>query len=331
MGSDSNAMHKRAKWHDYRSRCMYMITLSKRTGVRPFSTVLNLTPSAGEPKGEADKQMVKTGEPKIKGAGGSKMKAGLRLSDTGMAVCNALDLMIEEFPMLKVMKSVVMPDHVHFLLFVMERTDRHLSDFIKVFKWNCTKIIGESIFEDGFNDKIVFKNGQRQNFYDYIEDNPRRLLARRVYPEYFRKVNNLVVEGHILSLYGNLFLLNHPIKTVVRFSRKFDEKKLREKEYEYAETIRSGGVLISPFIHPEEKRVRQMAIESGGRIIQIAMNGFAEKYKPSGKDFALCEEGRLLIIAPPEHKTQKIELRRGMAMGGNELAEMLAELNGQII
>lgn len=36
------------------------------------------------------------------------------------------------------------------------------------------------------------------------------------------------------------------------------------------------GVLISPYISPREKIVRDRAIEIGGRIIQLRLDGFPE-------------------------------------------------------
>ncbi|MDE5998300.1 MAG: hypothetical protein K2G77_08850, partial [Muribaculaceae bacterium] len=50
-----------------------------------------------------------------------------------------------------------------------------------------------------------------------------------------------------------------------------------------------------------------------------------DRFKPSGKDFDLCCEGRLLLIAPAEHQTRKLVLKRDMCMNGNEIAEKIAK------
>lgn len=56
-------------------------------------------------------------------------------------------------------------------------------------------------------------------------------------------------------------------------------------------------MLVSPFILPAEKAVRTEANEAGGRFIYITNQPLAERYKPSGRDFELCESGRMLIVS----------------------------------
>ena len=40
------------------------------------------------------------------------------------------------------------------------------------------------------------------------------------------------------------------------------------------------------------------AIETGARIIKLSDQGFEARFKPKGRDFDLCSEGRLLLLAP---------------------------------
>lgn len=62
----------------------------------------------------------------------------------------------------------------------------------------------------------------------------------------------------------------------------------------------NGGVLVSPFISREEKEILKRAEEAGGKIIIISNRYMGERFKPSGHEFELCEQGRLLILAPLE-------------------------------
>lgn len=273
-----------------------MLTLSKTPGIPEFSQVVNI--------GSIDKAI-----------------AAISLTSIGQTVAKQIESWPDLHPELKILTKCVMPDHVHILLFVTRRTKHHLSTMVKDLKW---KLPG--IFEAGFNDKIVYRRGQRMAFYHYISDNPRRYLARKLFPKYFVRVNSFTLNGEQVALYGNMFLLNHPIKTVVRFSSRFTAERLQENAYTYEETMRSGGVLVSPFIHPEEKAIRERAIEASTPVIQVALNGFPDKFKPSGRDFELCAQGKLLIVAPIEYSSQKVNLRRQAAMRANAIAEAIAAL-----
>lgn len=63
-------------------------------------------------------------------------------------------------------------------------------------------------------------------------------------------------------------------------------------------TAINGGVLVSPFISADERAVRDSADNLGGKLIHITNRPFAGRDKPAGRDFELCEQGRLLILAP---------------------------------
>ncbi len=94
--------------------------------------------------------------------------------------------------------------------------------------------------------------------------------------------------------------------------------------------MRGMGVLVSPFINPKEKEIRDEGIKRGTGIIRIVENGFPERYKPQGKEFALCSEGRLLLIAPAEYNSRKQKLRREVCLEMNSLAEFIATEEGSM-
>lgn len=314
-----NPMNKRACWHDYRSRSIYMITLSKADGAPMFSEIVNV--------------------------GDKKVVARVNLLDAGKIIERNLFCLEKEFSMIKILKYCIMPDHLHFLIFVRDRLEKPLGNLIQILKWNCNRDLKELLsvektvselaeivmFGPSFNDKIVYRKGQKDNFFNYIADNPRRWLALRECSGFFQRVNTFIINGERYSLYGNLFLLNHPLKVNVRFSRRFTPEQLLLKEREYEEVLRSGGVFVSPFIHPNEREVRTRGVEAGVGMIQIMMNGFSEKFKPSGADFDLCLQGRLLLIAPEVFSTRKVELHREMALHGNRIAELVCALSASTV
>jgi len=109
-----------------------------------------------------------------------------------------------------------MPDHVHILLFVLQHMRDPLGNVIARFKQAINQACDTvGIFNVGFNDQILKSGRSLDTLYRYIRENPRRLAARRQFPEYFRRVNDMVIAGHKCKLYGNMLLLRNPFKEQV--------------------------------------------------------------------------------------------------------------------
>lgn len=71
--------------------------------------------------------------------------------------------------------------------------------------------------------------------------------------------------------------------------------------------------------------MRDWALANGGRFILIESNGFGERYSPKGILHQLCNEGRLLIIAPTEHHTSPPKLTYSECQRMNALAERIEQ------
>ena len=181
------------------------------------------------------------------------------------------------------------------------------------------------LFESGFNDKIAFRAGAKDAFYNYIADNPRRFLVKKICPEYFYHKLKIEVDGISCGLYGNIFLLDNPVKSFVKISRiREHTPDLDTKIKEWEETIRCGGVLVSPFVNPEEKIYRDKAIENDNGLIIIVDYTFTERAKPYKALFDLCEEGRLLIISTEEYATPPRGMQYARAQKMNAIAAAVA-------
>jgi hypothetical protein len=229
-----------------------------------------------------------------------------------------------------------MPDHLHLVLFVKERLPKALGYYMASLKGACSRAVWTAmpelglsrnrspLFERGYNDRILFRDIQLDSFLHYVDDNPRRLLVRRLNRDYFQRVNNFALNGKQLSAYGNLFLLNDPQKVAVKVSRKYSPEELRQRKLSWLRTIENGGVIVSPFISPAEKKVRDWAMANGGKIIQIMTNGFPERYKPTETFFNYCAKGKLLQIAPAHYQTSKLELTYKLAASLNSIAASIA-------
>lgn len=159
----------------------------------------------------------------------------------------------------------------------------------------------------------------------YLDDNPRRYLFRKMHPEFFSSPVILTIGEEQYAAFGNILLLRklHPIPVII--SSKYTEQQLKEFETGWREATREHKALASPFISKAEKSIREEILINGGAIVEILDNGFPEKYKPWGRNFDLCMEGRLLQIAPIAYNTSKTPLSRAKALELNSLARRLCQ------
>ena len=64
-----------------------------------------------------------------------------------------------------------------------------------------------TLWEKGYNDKILFNYTTLSKWKAYLEDNPRRLAIRRAHPDFFRVRFGVEVAGRKYAAIGNRFLL----------------------------------------------------------------------------------------------------------------------------
>lgn len=287
---------RRAPWHDYFGPAIYMVTISKHKSSPSLGTLVYDDPN----------------------------DASISLSPSGTILEHQITVTPEYHPQLKILEYVIMPDHAHILIQVSEPLKKHLGEIIQAIKAASTSRIRKlseagdmTVFEDGFHDRIVRNRRQLHTLYNYLRDNPRRLAVRLARPEYFRRVNSLTIGSGRYRAYGNPFLLRCPFKEQVVVHRADTEEVRAARRELWLYTAAGGGVLVSPFISPAEKDIRREADEAGGRFILITNEAMGERYKPSGRDFELCEEGRMLIVSADIDG----DLSRAACLRMNSLAE----------
>lgn len=303
-----HSFHRRAFAHDYYSSFIYHIIINKQPGFNNFGSV----------EGDA---RIPFGNPGC---------ARIKESELGKIIAKNIIHLPYEFPIIKLHKFCVMPDHVHMLIQILFRSDKHLDFYMdylmeriasKYSALTGTAFSVEDIFVKGYCDKPLYDNRSLNGLYIYIEQNPHRLAMRQQQPQFFTRMRHLRIEEKEYEAYGNLFLLRNPDKAAVKISRKFSPDEKAELKESWLTSASTGTVLVSPFIHAEEKEIRSKAEELGAKIILITHTAFGERYKPGARDFALCEEGRLLIISlglPP-----KTDLSRSICNRMNDLAKTI--------
>ena len=275
---------RRCHGHDYRAPFIYHIILSKAEVCENFGSV----------KGDA------------KITPGLPGSAYIERSPLGNIVQNAIKALPKEYSIIQLYQYCVMPDHVHILLRILERSDMHLGFYITKLKVKVREtysqlkgreINSEEIFKPNYCDKPLTRRRSLDGLFRYIRENPHRLAMRRQYPQFFQRVRKFKIGDKEHEAYGNLFLFRNPDKSAVKISRSYTDEEKAKKKARWLEDAATGTVLVSPFISKEEKAVRSEVETLGAPIIQITHEAFPERFKPAAHDFALCSSGRLLIIS----------------------------------
>ena len=160
------------------------------------------------------------------------------------------------------------------------------------------------LFEPNYNDHILMRDGQLENWKRYLRDNPRRLLMRREYPRLFERSLCVVIEGIRYSAFGNMLLLRQPEKHQVFFHRYTNRVRTEETNVWTSERERlvaaaeSGDVLVTPGVSECEKRIKQMALARRFRLVHVQSEPIGPYWKPERSRFEACASGTLLIVAP---------------------------------
>lgn len=330
------SMTRRRDGHDYEARQMYLITITVE-GRRPLLGRVVGNPEAAE---------------------GTPDAPHTELSPLGKAVEQQWMAISHYHPEVKVLALQMMPDHLHSILFVKERMPQHLGHIIKGFKASTNKeyrrliapapstavpVVSSAatpsqrtgrpkpdrkhglLWSIGYTDGILGCKGQLNNWLAYLRDNPRRLLMKRLHPEFFRVQRNVQVGSYEFSAIGNRYLLSHPVRLQVQCSRRLTQEEVVQQMNHYLGLAKRGAVLVSPSISPGEKAIMRAAFDADYPLILLQENGFTELAKPGGARFDACAEGRLLILAPWEHHNQRLAINRSQCLSLNDMARAICE------
>lgn len=294
----------RAPWHDYSGKGIYHLTICKEAGVENFSAIV--------------------GDARL--AVGIPGSAAPKYGPIGCAISRCLRKIPQIHPAMRLMQYVIMPDHLHLLLQVKEHMDEILGRKIAAFKVLVNNEAGtDRTFSKGFNDRIIPPSQELDIVYDYIRENPRRLLIRSVFPEYFSRVNKLRIGERIYQAYGNLQLLKSPFMEAVIVHRADTAAVIKKKMERWLYLAANGGVLVSAFVSKDEKEAFRQADSLEGKFILMKETLFTEREKPTGHLYELCAAGRLLILVPIDEAFQRLGYR-DQCLAMNRYAEDISEL-----
>ncbi len=338
----SKKMLQRCWGWDYKSPCIYQITiaLAERRSMALGRLVID-SDGAGDP---------------------IQVEAHVELTAAGRAVEAEWRRMGEFTPAIRPLEIQIMPDHIHGILRVTERLARPLGQILAGFKTGSSKAATgkPGFWSEGFQDTILFHEGQLDSMFTYLRDNPRRLAVKRLYRKFFTVKRDLKIGltpaeplvGHFEAI-GNEALLKSPMIFQVQCSRAYlaykrvakpggglkiardeagrpivecETPEFDEKLKMLLSMAEKGAVLISPCISDGEREIARRAMEANAKLITLSNKGFSPLFKPSGRAFDSASEGRLLMLVPagwPYCPGEK-KMTRFDACALNRIAQLMA-------
>ena len=288
---------RRMYGHDYALPGTYEVTIVVAGRLPVFGEVVGTTKGGGE-------------------------KPRLKPSLLGQAVLdNEIPKIHRYYPMVDVWQVCLMPDHLHMIIRINEPLPKgkHLGIIIGAFKggvsrawWDMDATVSAAsaaeprppLFEPNYNDHILMRDGQLNNWKRYLRDNPLRYMMQREYPDLFQRALCISIDGTRYSAFGNLLLLRQPEKHQVMFHRRTNGVPTENTDFWKTESLRlmaaaqSGDVLVTPGVSECEKRIKKMALEQRLRMIHVQSDPIGKYWKPERSRFEACASGSLLILAP---------------------------------
>lgn len=182
------------------------------------------------------------------------------------------------------------------------------------------------LWESGYNDRLLRGKGQLDRMSAYMDDNPRRLLLKRLHPEYFTRLGTINVAGIPMEAMGNHFLLDNPIKLQVQCSRHLYQNEIDQQQATIlAAAYDQDAILVSPCISPGEQQIASAALAEAIPLIVLLVKGFPPLFKPQKRYLDACTEGRLLMLAPFPWQNEKLEHMRQRCLQLNDIAKTICE------
>ena len=179
------------------------------------------------------------------------------------------------------------------------------------------------LFSRNYNDHILEGPDELERWFNYLDDNPRRLVVKHQHPEFFTIVRQRNIGEWSCQMVGNQALLTYPEKAAVVVHSAWSDEEYEMKKRKWLALGEKGGVLISASIATREKMVMREAMNRGYRLIVLRENGFPPLYKPAGESFDACSNGTLLQISPWEYHMNRCTISREQCLQLNRLAELI--------
>ena len=260
--------------------------------------------------------------------------AAVVLSDLGCLVLESMEA-IPLFNLgIRLFEHVLMPDHLHMNLRIEAGLDEPLQVLgaaMRKFKTYTTTLARKALglpklWQQGYHDRICVSRRFIDAITRYIRYNPLKYELMYNQPEYMHIREPLdsarLDADSFWKGMGNVSLLDEANKLLAfRVSRRVQARDLPRVVSRMEDAVRSGYTLISGFISPGEKAVRDMLLENkAAKFVHILPSCMKNGHRPDSRYLQPLAEGRFLEIA---EGNDEAEFGRGVCLALNdEIAAM---------
>ena len=260
--------------------------------------------------------------------------AAVVLSDLGRLVLESMEAIPRFNPGIRLFEHVLMPDHLHMNLRIEAGLDEPLQVLgaaMRKFKTYTTTLARKALglpklWQQGYHDRICVSRRFIDAITRYIRYNPLKYELMYKQPECMHIREPLdsarLDADSFWKGMGNVALLDEANKLLaLRVSRKVAARNLPHVISRIEDAVRAGYTLVSGFISPGEKAVRDMLLENkAAKFIHILPSCMKNGHRPDSRYLQPLAEGRFLEIAEGNDET---EFGRGVCLALNdEIAAM---------
>lgn len=220
---------------------------------------------------------------------------------------------------------------------------------------------GPSVFVHGYNDVVPITQEEVQTKIEYIRTQAEKRLIRGENAPCFRinrgQQSSWTAETALAVIACDSFFKNNAAacknaqetvakrltdgldwigdKQVLMCERKLplvchrlDIDRFEQQKEAIIAAARDGAVIVSAFISPKEREIRDILFMEQLPVIEIMDNGFAQRYKPFGKAFYACAERKLVQFSPWKYQyDREAKISREMCLVMNELCRTICQCN----
>ena len=242
---------------------------------------------------------------------GDASAARVELSPIGYDISQNIQQLPSFFPAVKVCAKLLMPDHIHVVLWVQKEHPYSIKEVGRSMRQAWHKIILANTQEQGAGGSIglqalVSINPQIKSAGDnknenaphlpyrfeppyirtlsrkrqldamiaYIHDNPRRAMLRRLNPDMFRLRREVQAAGLTFTALGNLFLLDYPQRQAIECTRTAPAERIAAQQASSLQAAEDEAVSYSGAVSAGEKQIVRAIREAGLPVVVVLNDGF---------------------------------------------------------
>lgn len=95
----------------------------------------------------------------------------MELSEEGEIVRQAINELKQVYKNIEIDEYVIMPNHIHLIIEIIEKNNLTISRIIQQFKWGITRKLGYSIWQKLFYEHVIRNYKEYLNIKEYIQNN----------------------------------------------------------------------------------------------------------------------------------------------------------------